>query len=90
MKPDLSNESRLTYVKAEQDFIEELIEDAEDSKWVYQALIECALIEAKLVNGLSEKMKTNIKVWLDKLKQLDPLRRGRWIDTEQRLLEDLT
>ncbi|KAK5073160.1 Rab geranylgeranyltransferase [Lithohypha guttulata] len=89
MMPELSNESRLTYVKAEQEFIEDLIEDAEDSKWVYQALIECALIEAKLVNGLSEKMRTNIKVWLDKLKQLDPLRRGRWIDTEQRLLKDL-
>ncbi|KAK5101784.1 Rab geranylgeranyltransferase [Lithohypha guttulata] len=89
MMPDLSNESRLTYVKAEQEFIEDLIEDVEDSKWVYQALIECALIEAKLVNGLSEKMRTNIKVWLDKLKQLDPLRRGRWIDTEQRLLKDM-
>lgn len=87
MAPDLAREDRLAYVKAEQEFIEDLIEDAEDSKWVYQELIECALIEAKLSDGLSKDMRENIQTWLAKLKQLDPLRRGRWEDTEVKLLQ---
>lgn len=86
--PGLSDEDRLAYVKAEQKFIEELLEDATDSKWVYQALMECALIEARLIKGLTSGSKANIKEWLQKLKELDPLRSGRWADTEALLLKD--
>ncbi|KAK5958659.1 Rab geranylgeranyltransferase [Knufia fluminis] len=88
MAPELSNDDRLGYVKAEQEFIEDLLEDAEDSKWVYQALMECALIEARLTGGLSADVRTKIRGWLVKLKELDPLRSGRWADTEQVLLKD--
>lgn len=84
--PDLTNEQRLVYIQAEQDFIEDLVEDAEDSKWVYQALIECAVLKSKLQRELSSEAKSRIQEWLDKLKQLDPLRKGRWVDTEQKLL----
>jgi len=86
MAPELSDDERLSYVKAEQEFIEDLLEDAEDSKWVYQALMECALIEAKLTGVLSADVKSKIRAWLVKLKELDPLRSGRWADTEQSLL----
>lgn len=86
MAPDLSDAERLEYVEREQEFVEELLEDAEDSKWVYQGLIECALLKAKLTGGLSSEGKTNIKLWLEKLKELDPLRSGRWKDTEETLL----
>lgn len=88
MAPELSNDDRLGYVKAEQEFIEDLLEDAEDSKWVYQALMECALIEARLTGGLSADVRTKIRGWLVKLKELNPLRSGRWADTEQVLLKD--
>lgn len=88
MAPELSDDERLSYVKAEQEFIEDLLEDAEDSKWVYQALMECALIEAKLIGGLSADERRKIRAWLAKLKELDPLRSGRWADTEQSLLAD--
>lgn len=88
MAPQLSNEDRLHYVKAEQEFIEDLLEDAEDSKWVYQALMECALIEAKLTGELSADVRTKIRAWLTKLKDLDPLRSGRWADSEQLLLKE--
>lgn len=88
MAPELSDDERLNYVKAEQEFIEDLLEDAEDSKWVYQALMECALIEAKLLGRLSADVRRKIRAWLAKLKELDPLRSGRWADTEQSLLAD--
>lgn len=86
MAPEMSRDDRLSYVKAEQEFIEDLLEDAEDSKWVYQELIECALIEAKLSGELASEMRENIQSWLSRLKQLDPLRRGRWEDIEVKLL----
>lgn len=85
--PDLSDQERLEYIETEQDFITELLEDAEDSKWVYQALLECALLKAKLTGSLPVEMKTNMKEWLDKLKELDPLRNGRWEDTERALFD---
>jgi len=88
MAPELSDDDRLGYVNAEQEFIEDLLEDAEDSKWVYQALMECALIEAKLTGGLSADVRKKIGAWLVKLQELDPLRSGRWADTERSLLAD--
>ena len=88
MAPELTVEQRLEYVKAEQGFIEELMEDAEDCKWVYQGLIECALIEAKLAGQLSDETNNSIRGWLGKLKKLDPLRIGRWKDTEAMLLDE--
>lgn len=86
MVPDLSDEERLRYIEAEQEFVEELLEDAEDCKWVYQALMECALLKAKLTGGLSAGVRTSIENWLKRLRALDPLRNGRWQDTEERLL----
>lgn len=86
MAPDLSDTERLQYVKREQTFIEELLEDAEDSKWVYQGLMECALLKAKLTGELSSEVRASIKSWLEKLIELDPLRSGRWKDTEETLL----
>lgn len=86
--PDLSDDERIEYITAEEEFVEELLEDAEDSKWVYQALLECALLKAKLTGSLSQEVKSNIGNWLEKLKELDPLRNGRWKDTEKAILKD--
>jgi geranylgeranyl transferase type-2 subunit alpha len=85
MAPNLSNEQRLAYIASERQYIEEVLEDAQDCKWPYQALIECTLLEAKLKQGLREDDKTKILAWLEVLKTLDPLRKGRWLDMEQSL-----
>lgn len=89
MAPELTNDERLAYVRAENEFIEDLVEDAEDSKWVYQALMECAQIEAKLSGSFTDEAQTNVREWLARLKELDPLRTGRWDDTEKRLLGEV-
>lgn len=84
--PELSAETRLEYVRNEQEFIGEVLEDADDCKWAYQALIDCTTIEAKLKGGATPDTRTNIRTWLQKLKELDPLRSGRWADMEASLM----
>lgn len=89
MAPNLSHEQRLEYIAAERRYIEEVLEDAQDCKWPYQALIECTLLEAKLKQGLQEQDKTKLLQWLKELKTLDPLRKGRWVDMEQSLVKPI-
>lgn len=85
MAPNLSKVQRLSYIAAEREFIEEVLEDAQDCKWAYQALIECTMLEGKLQTGLQPEDKSKMLEWLKELKSLDPLRKGRWIDMEQSL-----
>jgi geranylgeranyl transferase type-2 subunit alpha len=85
MAPNLSNEQRLEYIASEREYIEEVLEDAQDCKWPYQALIECTLLEGKLKSGLQEEDRIKVAEWLQKLKTLDPLRKGRWHDMEEQL-----
>lgn len=83
--PNLPNEERLRYIAAEQEYIEEVLEDAEDCKWAYLALIESTLIESKVKGGLTTKEQGKMSEWVSQLHKLDPLRKGRWLDLEQRL-----
>lgn len=86
MASNLSNEERLEYVNQEREFVEELLEDTDDCKWIYQALIELTSLEVKLRNStFSSEQVDAIRGWLDRLKSLDPLRIGRWNDFEQAL-----
>ncbi len=85
MAPNLNDTERLEYLVVERGFVEEILEDTTDCKWVYQALIELALLEAKLDGAMSQQSKTNVLEWLEELKSLDPLRLGRWRDLENSL-----
>ncbi len=89
MVPRLSTQQRLDYIAAEREYIEEVLEDAQDCKWPYQALIECTMLESKVKSGLREGDTEKIVGWLQKLKNLDPLRRGRWTDMERQLMKPL-
>lgn len=85
MAPNLDDSQRLEYVNQEIEMIEELLDGAEDCKWVYQALIECTLLASKLEGTMSASVRESISKWVKELKQLDPLRGGRWIDLETSL-----
>ena len=81
MVPNLTTEDRLRYAHGEQEFIEELLEDTDDCKWIYQALIDVSVLEAKLLgSSMTEERQASASEWLTKLKALDPLRKGRWDD----------
>jgi geranylgeranyl transferase type-2 subunit alpha len=83
MAPNLGADQRKGYIASEREFVEELLEDTTDCKWVYQALTELALLEAKLDGSMSYESETKILGWVAQLKALDPLRKGRWMDLEK-------
>ena len=85
MAPKLSDKERLEYLKGEREYVEEVLEDAEDCKWAYLALIEIALITSKVRGSRDEGEIEKVREWVQALKRLDPLRAGRWHDLEQTL-----
>lgn len=84
--PNLSQADRIEYVNGQLLFLTDLLDGAEDSKWIYNALIDCttALWQIKELPA-PHKEKQNLRMWLDELRKLDPLRRGRWEEMWKRL-----
>ncbi|KAL9620677.1 MAG: hypothetical protein Q9160_004813 [Pyrenula sp. 1 TL-2023] len=85
MAPNLTDEERLEYLEKELVFVEEMLEDFDDCKWIYQALIDCTLLKSRLQGTLAEEEKQRVKDWLSELKSMDSLRTGRWNDLEKSL-----
>ncbi|PWY87670.1 geranylgeranyl transferase type II alpha subunit [Aspergillus heteromorphus CBS 117.55] len=86
LAPNLSDSERLDYLRREIEEIQEMLDGAEDCKYIYQALIDCTMLSWK-VEGRepSGEPKTQVLGWLSELKKLDPLRHQRWLDFEQSL-----
>lgn len=81
--PDLTNEERISYVKSQLSNLSEVAEEADDCKWVYEALLEYTLAYSRLeARKPSAKEMENFGHWLAKIRELDPKRKGRWDDIE--------
>ena len=67
--------------------VREMLDGAEDCKYIYQALLECSRQYLRLVAGIekAEVTREEMKGWLEELRKLDPLREGRWKDLERTL-----
>jgi geranylgeranyl transferase type-2 subunit alpha len=85
MTPNLTDSERLEYLRQEVDAIQEMLDGAEDCKYIYQALIDCTLVAARVRGGMPSDDQTKILGWLSEIKKLDPLRQGRWADFERSL-----
>lgn len=85
LAPNLSSSDRLEYIRNEIEEVQEMLDGAEDCKYIYQALIECTLLASKVEGSLSSEDRDQILSWLSELKKLDPLRRERWLDFEKTL-----
>jgi len=86
--PNFSLEERVTYVSREIENIQELLEDYDDIKWIYEALVEYSLALIRLEErDIEPDEKHDLKSWLDKLKKLDPQRNGRWVDLEREAID---
>lgn len=87
MAPSLSTAERLGYVQREIEELQEMLDGAEDCKYIYQTLIECTLLASRIqgTGTLPSAEKKQILNWLSELKRLDPLRQGRWLDFEKSL-----
>ena len=85
MAPNLTKEERFDYVNKEIDNVIELLEGAEDCKWIYQSLIQLSVMyEASC--GRWPPQAERLASWMDELQRLDPMRKGRWIEVRQSLL----
>ena len=77
-----TNADRLHYLEQELDSVKEMLDGAEDCKYIYQALLEYSRryldVEARNKKFTSMELRS----WLDELKKIDPLREGRWTDLE--------
>lgn len=85
MAPSLTNPERLGYLRREIDTVQEMLDGAEDCKYIYQVLIDCTLLAAKVSGSLPEDDKAHVLRWLREIRKLDPLRQGRWNDFERTL-----
>ncbi|KAF1836002.1 geranylgeranyl transferase type 2 subunit alpha [Decorospora gaudefroyi] len=82
---DLTNGERQGYYEHEMQYIREILEDEADCKWIYEALLGLAEAHMEVDAGTGSFTTKDMRAWLDELKRLDPLRRGRWEDLERRL-----
>lgn len=82
--PALTREDRITYVVREIEQIKELLEDYDDVKLIYEALIDYTLFLCQFLGRKPDgSEKSELVEWLEKLKKLDPMRSGRWADLER-------
>ncbi|KAI0121295.1 hypothetical protein BJ170DRAFT_704392 [Xylariales sp. AK1849] len=82
--PGLTVAERITYVEKEIEEIRELGEDYKDVKWIYEALLEYTMALGPM--GSDGVSKDEMEGWLQKLRELDLMRKGRWDDVEKALL----
>jgi geranylgeranyl transferase type-2 subunit alpha len=84
--PNFTPEQRLEYATSQIDDLKEMLDDAEDCKWMYNGLFEYTLAICDLFKREPcAEEKQDLKSWLGELKKLDPLRKGRWDDRERSL-----
>jgi geranylgeranyl transferase type-2 subunit alpha len=82
---DLTNGERQKYYEHEMEYIKEILEDEADCKWIYEGLLGLAEAYLEVDAGTGSVTTTDMRDWLDELKRLDFLRRGRWEDLARRL-----
>ena len=77
---------RKLYVMDEIANTRELLDDYTDIKQIYEALIEYTLALCRLDNQpLDGLQRADVAHWLEKLRELDPKRSGRWRDLMPKL-----
>jgi geranylgeranyl transferase type-2 subunit alpha len=82
---DLTNGERQKYYEGEMEYIKEILEDETDCKWIYEGLLGLAEAYLEVDAGTGAVTTKEMRAWLQELKRLDALRRGRWEDLERRL-----
>ena len=85
--PTLPIEDRIAFLRNELAEIRDLLEDYDNVKLIYEALIDLTLDLCRLEGKRKpdEEEKENLREWLGKMKELDPMRMGRWRDFEEGL-----
>lgn len=81
----VTDEDRLAYLEQELESIKEMLDGAEDCKYIYQALLEYSRRHIELNSRDGSDTKIAMAGWLTELEKLDALRQGRWQDMERNM-----
>lgn len=84
--PNFTVEQRREYAEAQIEELKEMLDGAEECKWIYHGLFEYTLALCKLLHQEpTEAEKDDLRDWIGELRKLDPLRQGRWRAREMEL-----
>lgn len=77
---DLTSQERLEYFRVQLDTLKDILEGADDCKYIFQALLTYTAQYLEI--DANDKAATTVEMtsWLEQLEKLDPLRKGRWQD----------
>lgn len=84
--PKFTFTDRSDYVARQLAILTDMLDGAEDCKWIYSALIEYTLALSRIEQRSPRSDELgDCERWLKELRSLDPLRSGRWDDLEKTL-----
>jgi len=84
--PNFTSLDRSEYVTRQLAILKDMLDGAEDCKWIYIALIEYTMALCQIEEREPDcDEKQDCKAWLAELRKLDPMRNGRWDDLEESL-----
>ncbi|KAI0483943.1 protein prenylyltransferase [Xylariaceae sp. FL0804] len=89
--PNLTAEERAGHLARGVAFVKDLLQDYDDVKWVYEALLEYYMLARREFGQPgpggrgAQEGDDDPRVWLARLRELDPMQAGRWDDVERRL-----
>lgn len=86
--PNFTNDDRVDYVLKQLEILRDMLDGAEDCKWIYDALIEYTTA-LWVMQGRTPRPeeRQDCKAWLGELRNLDPFRSGRWDYLEKSLAQ---
>ena len=88
--PHFTPEDRAEYVTRQLVILKDMLDGAEDCKWIYNALIEYTMALCRMEERAPDSdEKQDCTLWLTELRGLDPDRGGRWDDLERALSHEL-
>ena len=84
MAPGLTQTERLAYISKEIMKIREMLDGAEDCKWIYQALVQLNLLYHEVSDDWYEEA-SRVGEYIDAITKLDPQRSRRWNDLKDHI-----
>lgn len=84
--PNFAVEDRIDYVTKQLVDLRDMLDGAEDCKWIYSALVEYTLALSQMEDRPPrDDEREDCRMWVEELRKLDPFREGRWDDVEKSL-----
>jgi len=85
--PNFTYRDRIDYVSEQLVSLRDMLDGAEDCKWIYNALLEYTLVVCQMEEREPRgEEKQDCISWMSELRKLDSLRNGRWAGLEKSLI----